>query len=135
MFSFTGSEDSIQKLTRTVALDHMKFGGAGGAVWSELKVDDTKFPPLEALHKAVLWTSPELYRQSVWSWLLEDSVPPVTSASKLDTQAGSICKVMVKTDQREEKLVIGGLGPSQGFICNITCYVMQNNLSSVSITG
>ena len=103
----------------------MKFGGAGGAVWSELKGDDSKFPPLEALHKAILWTSPELYRQSVWSWLLEDSVPPVTSASKLDTQAGSIYNVLVKPGQREEKLVIGGLGPSQGFLCNILCCGMK----------
>ena len=117
MFSSTGTEDSIIRLTRTVPLDHLKFGGAGGGTWAELKGDDTKFPPIDTMKKAVLWCSPELYRQSVWSWLLEDSVPLVTSASKLDTQVGSICNVLVKTEFREERLLIGGLGPEQGFFC------------------
>ena len=103
-------------------LDHLKFGGAGGAIWAELKGDDTKFPPADAMQKAVLWSSPELYRQSVWSWLLEESVPLVTSASKLDTQGGSICNVLVKTEHREERLLIGGLGPEQGFFCHCITY-------------
>ena len=92
-------------------------------MWAELKMDDSKFPPIDAMHKAVLWTSPELYRQSVWSWLLDESVPAITTASALSTQVGSVCNVMVKMDSREEKLVIGSLGPVHSFICSIDMFM------------
>ena len=104
-------------------LDHLKFGGAGGGVWAELKLDDSKFPPVDAMHKAILWTSQELYSKSVWSWLLDEETAPVTSASKLNTQEGSICHVVVKTELREEKLLIGAIGPEQGFLCCVNMCV------------
>ena len=61
----------------------LTLSGLGGDAWANLKADDSKFPPVEALKQAKLWKNENLYKTTVWGWLTEEddgSAPALASS-------------------------------------------------------
>ena len=93
-------------------LADLTLSGLGGGAWANLKADDSKFPPVEALKQAKLWKNENLYKTTVWGWLTEEddgSAPAL--ASSLTTDQGEVYSLDVRHGGRDEKLLVGGLGP------------------------
>jgi hypothetical protein len=99
-------------VVRAVPLADLTMSGLGGGVWANLKVDDSKFPPVEAIKQAKLWKNEDLYKTTVWGWLCEEAAwPAPASGNTLITDVGEVYSLDVRHGGREEKLLVGGLGP------------------------
>ena len=51
---FSGTEATIQRVMRAVPLSDLTMSGLGGGLWSSLKFDESKFPPIEGINSARL---------------------------------------------------------------------------------
>ena len=93
-------------------LDDLTMSALGGGAWAALKVEEGKFPDINAVRGAKFWKRADVYKQAVWSWLCDESGgSAVATADLLETQKGHVISVDILAAGRKETILFGDVGP------------------------
>lgn len=111
MFSSSGTEENIEKLCRMVSVDHLSIRLPGGQASQELKRNPDDTPPWSQLQHAPLWREPEIYQETVWSWLCggASAAVPVAVQASTHKEGREVVPITFDLPDRRVTMTVGHL--------------------------